>query len=140
MHGAPGHRALQLRGIAAPELGVYPAERPDDGRALIVIPGGGYEFLSIQNGGINIARAFNARGITAFVLTYRLPGEGWSARADVPLQDAQRAIRLVRANAARWRIDPAKLGIVGFSAGGHVAATLATSFDERVYRDRKSVV
>jgi acetyl esterase/lipase len=79
------------------------------------------------------ARRLNTVGVTAFVLRSRLPGEGWMNRADVPLQDAQRAMRLVRAEAARYNVDPARLGFMGFSAGGHVAASLATRAAAQVY-------
>ena len=71
---------------------------------------------------------FNAAGVTCFVLRYRLPGEGWARRSDVPLQDAQRAMRLVRANAANYGVDPARIGFMGFSAGGHLACSIATRF------------
>ena len=83
--------------------------------------------------GIDVADRFNAERTTVFVLTYRLPTEGWANRSQVPLQDAQRAMRLIRVRAAEWRIDPARLGVVGFSAGGHLAADLAVSFDHSLY-------
>jgi acetyl esterase/lipase len=133
MNGPPGERQLWLRGVAQPIVAVYRPQHPD-GSALLVIPGGGYGFLSIQNEGIDIANTFTPRGVTVFVLAYRLPAEGWTRRWDVPLQDAQRAIRLIRAEAARWRIDPEKLGALGFSAGGHLGASLAVGYDDQVYR------
>jgi acetyl esterase/lipase len=83
--------------------------------------------------GMDVARHFNEAGVTCFVLRYRLPGEGWQNRADVPLQDAQRAMRLVRANAATYGIDSARIGFMGFSAGGHVACSIATRFAAKVY-------
>ena len=110
------------KGIRHPYIGVFRPQRPD-GRAVLVMPGGGYVFVSLINEGVNVARVLNPLGITVFVLAYRLPGEGWFNRTDVPLQDAQRAMRLIRANAAHYRIDPAKLGILGFSAGGHLGGT-----------------
>jgi acetyl esterase/lipase len=132
MNGPRGGRQLWVRGIPAPELHVYRA--PDrDGSALLSLPGGGYGMVSVQNEGIDVAQRFNASGTTVFVLTYRLPGEGWTNRHLVPLQDAQRAMRIIRARAAEFRIDPRRLGIVGFSAGGHLAADLATAYSERVY-------
>jgi len=100
---------------------------------VLAIPGGGYLFVSVQNEGADFAAKLTERGYTVFVLVYRLPGEGWQQGEDVPLQDAQRAMRVVRANAARWDVDPETLSVVGFSAGGHVAATLATDFAEPVY-------
>ena len=100
---------------------------------MLVIAGGGYTCIVIDHEGFNTARRLNAAGITAFVLRYRLPAEGWADGANVPLQDVQRAMRLIRANAARYGIDPKRCGVVGFSAGGHMAASLATRFDEPVY-------
>jgi len=132
MNGPAGRQELWLRGTADPIVAVYRPERPD-GRAVLTIPGGGYGFVSIQNEGIDVARTLNPHGITVFALSYRLPSEGWDDQADVPLQDAQRAMRLIRANAARYGIDPAKLGIVGFSAGGHLAASLTVGYDDKVY-------
>jgi acetyl esterase/lipase len=111
---------------------VFRPAKPD-GRAVLVIAGGGYNFVSVHNEGIDVANALTPHGITCFVLVYRLPGEGWSNRADVPLQDAQRAMRLIRARAATWGVDSAKLGLVGFSAGGHLGATLAVGHSDQVY-------
>lgn len=132
MNGPKDNRELFVQGVAIPEVNVYRPARPD-GSSLLVIPGGGYYFLSAQNEGINAAHRFNANGTTAFVLSYRLPGEGWANRSLVPLSDAQRAMRLIRARAADFRIDPARLGVIGFSAGGHLAAHLTVAYDERVY-------
>jgi acetyl esterase/lipase len=133
MNNPPPDRQLWIRGVPTPEVHVFrPAH--SDGSSLLAIPGGGYEFLSVQNEGIDAAERFNADRTTVFVLTYRLPAEGWSNRSLVPLQDAQRAMRLIRARAADLRVDPARLGVIGFSAGGHLAADLAVSFDQRVYK------
>ena len=88
----------------------------------------------MQNEGLDLAERFNADRTTVFVLTYRLPAEGLGGRSLAPLQDAQRAMRMIRARASDFRIDPARLGIIGFSAGGHLAADLAVSFDQGVYR------
>jgi acetyl esterase/lipase len=132
MNGPANARELWLRGVATPEVGVFRPARAD-GSALLALPGGGYEFLSVQNEGLDVAQRFNAERVTVFVLTYRLPGEGWTNRHLVPLQDAQRAMRLIRSRASDFRIDPARLGVVGFSAGGHLAADLAVSHAERTY-------
>jgi acetyl esterase/lipase len=132
MNGPPDARELWLRGIANPEIQVYRPARPD-GSALLALPGGGYEFLSVQNEGLDVAERFNAEHTTVFVLTYRLPAEGWANRHLVPLQDAQRAMRLIRSRAADFRTDPARLGVIGFSAGGHLAADLATAYAEPAY-------
>ncbi|MBO9623591.1 MAG: alpha/beta hydrolase [Sphingomonas sp.] len=125
-------RELWLRGVSEPMVAVYRPARPD-GRAVLSIPGGGYRFVSIENEGIDVAKALTPHGITVFVLAYRLPGEGWANQWDVPLQDAQRAMRLIRSRASEFGIDPAKLGIVGFSAGGHLGADLATGHADPVY-------
>ena len=127
-----GFKELWLRGVSEPMVGVYRPAKPD-GRAVLSIPGGGYNFVSVENEGVDVAKALTPHGITVFVLAYRLPGEGWANRADVPLQDAQRAMRLIRANAAKYGIDPAKLGICGFSAGGHLGASLAVGHADPVY-------
>lgn len=132
MNGRPGARELWLRGIAEPVVGVFRPARPN-GTAVLAIPGGGYGFVSIENEGIDVAKALNPAGITVFALAYRLPGEGWAQRQDVPLQDAQRAMRLIRSGAARYGIDPARLGVCGFSAGGHLAGSLTVAHDDRVY-------
>ena len=118
--------------VGTPILTVFRPDQPD-GSALVLCPGGGYVRTVIDKEAFESARRFNAAGVTVFVLRYRLPGEGWANRADVPLQDAQRAMRLVRANAATYRIDPRRVGVLGFSAGGHVAASLATRFADKVY-------
>jgi acetyl esterase/lipase len=95
--------------------------------AIVICPGGGYGHLSFEREGTNEGAYFKAKGVAAFVLKYRLPTNGY--RHPVPMLDAQRAIRLVRSHAADWKIDPAKVGIMGFSAGGHLASTVDTHFD-----------
>ena len=132
MNGPLARRQLWVRGVSVPEILVYRPARPD-GSALLSIPGGGYGFLSVQNEGMDLAQRLNAIGTTVFVLVYRLPGEGWADRSIVPLQDAQRAMRVIRARAAEFRIEPDRLGVVGFSAGGHLAADLAVSHTDRCY-------
>ena len=132
MNGARGERQLWVSGIVHPEINVFRAPRPD-GSALLVIPGGSYSFVSVQNEGIDIARRYTPFGTSVFVLTYRLPGEGWKNRSRVPLADAQRAMRLLRAQAAALHIDAQRIGVLGFSAGGHLTADLATAFDETSY-------
>jgi acetyl esterase/lipase len=132
--GRPGlYRDILMRGVARPEVGVFRPSRPD-GRAALVMPGGGYAYTSLRGEGIDVAHALNALGITVFVLSYRLPGEGWVDRADVPLADAQRAMRLIRANARHYGIRADKLGVLGFSAGGHLAGSLVVNHALEVYR------
>jgi acetyl esterase/lipase len=132
MNGPKESRELWIRGVPFPELHVFRPARPD-GSAMLVLPGGGYRFLSVQNEGLAAALRFAAEGTTGFVLAYRLPGEGWANRHLVPLQDAQRAMRLIRSRAAEFEIDPRRLGVLGFSAGGHLAADLAVSYAEQLY-------
>lgn len=128
----PGSDDRWITGVAAPTLSVRRPARAD-GSAVILLPGGGYGFLAWDNEGEEQARWLTARGTTCFILTYRLPGEGWAERALVPLQDAQRAVRLVRSRASTFGIDPARLAVLGFSAGGHLAGSIATRHAERVY-------
>ena len=132
MNGPPGSRQLWIRGVPRPEINVFRPADPD-GSALLVLPGGGYGFLSVENEGLHAAQRFNADRITVFILTYRLPGEGWERRHLVPLQDAQRAMRLIRARAQDFGIDPDRLGVLGFSAGGHLAADLCVAHSEATY-------
>ncbi len=103
---------------------VYRPAQPN-GTAIVICPGGGYGGLAVQPEGHGIAAWLNGHGVTGVVLEYRMP----AGRHAVPLLDAQRAIRTVRANAKAWNIDPARIGIIGFSAGGHLASTAATHFD-----------
>lgn len=121
-----------LRNVATPDLRVFRPARPN-GQALLVVPGGAYWFVSVANEGVDLAERMLGYGVTVFVLTYRLPGEGWKHRSDVPLQDAQRAMRVIRSRASTLGIDANKVGVVGFSAGGHLAATLATQHAEKTY-------
>jgi acetyl esterase/lipase len=95
--------------------------------AVVICPGGGYGMLCMDYEGTDIGKWFADRGVAGFVLRYRLPGQGY--RHPAPLLDAQRALRLVRSRAAEWNLDPKRIGIMGFSAGGHLAATLETHFD-----------
>jgi acetyl esterase/lipase len=121
-----------LTHLDRPQLRVFRPEE-SNGAALLVLPGGGYRFVSIKNEGVDVAEAFCPRGYTVFVLTYRLPGEGWAARADVPLQDAQRAMRLIRARATGEGYQAAAVSVLGFSAGGHLAASLLVGAAEQLY-------
>lgn len=103
----------------------WPEEGKANGAAVVIFPGGGYVRLAINHEGYDIAKWFAARGIAAFVVKYRMQEYGFPA----PLLDGLRALRLVRNNAADWGIDPAKIGVVGFSAGGHLAASVSTRFN-----------
>jgi acetyl esterase/lipase len=118
--------------VGTPLLTVFRPAHPD-GSAIVLAPGGGYVRTVIDKEAFESARRFNQAGITVFVLRYRLPGEGWANQADVPLQDAQRAVRLVRAYAGHYGLDPARVGFLGFSAGGHVGVSIATRHAAKVY-------
>lgn len=133
---SPIDRAIDQ--IGRPVLNVFRPDRPD-GSAMIIAPGGGYAREMLDFEGMDVARHFNTRGVTCFVLRYRLPGEGWANRSDVPLQDAQRAMRLVRAGAAQYGLDPVRIGFMGFSAGGHLACSIATRFAAKVYQPVDSI-
>jgi len=121
-----------LRNVATPDLRIFRPARPN-GQALLVVPGGAYWFVSVANEGVDLAARMLPYGITVFVLTYRLPGEGWQNRSNVPLQDAQRAMRVIRSRATELGIDANRVAVLGFSAGGHLAATLATQHAEHTY-------
>jgi acetyl esterase/lipase len=122
---------MRIRNVQVPSVAVYlPAKRHATGQAVIICPGGGYQVLAYDWEGIDIARWFASRGIAAIVLKYRLPvSNSVAVRHEAPLQDAQRALRLTRFNAEHWNIDVNKIGVMGFSAGGHLASTLGTRFD-----------
>ena len=127
--------AEDIRKVTVPTLTAYFADQEkSNGTSVIICPGGGYGMLAINKEGFKVAEWFNSLGINAFVLKYRLPSDLIMKNKTVaPLQDAQEAIRLVRRNAIKWNLNPNKIGIMGFSAGGHLAATLATHYDDKVY-------
>ena len=120
-------------GISMPDLTVFRPAKPD-GSAILLMPGGGYDHLTTDKEGADVARELGKSGITCFVLRDRLPREGWNQSMDVPLQDAQRAMRILRSRSAHFGIDPSRVGVMGFSAGGHLAAQMATwGPDARTY-------
>lgn len=118
--------------VVSPVLEVFVPQNPT-GVAVLVAGGGGYTRIGIVKEAFPAAFWLAAQGITAFVLTYRLPREGWRDGPSVPLQDGQRALRLVRANAGRFRIDPDRIGVMGFSAGGHLCGMIAARSTHRSY-------
>jgi acetyl esterase/lipase len=123
---------------------VYSPTGKNTGAAVVVFPGGGYQILAIDLEGTEVCDWLTTRGITCIVLKYRVPntGRSWNqscgcdvrTRSSRPLEDAQRTISLVRFHAGEWHIDPHKIGVLGFSAGGHLVAAVSTRFDARVYR------
>ena len=124
--------------IPKPDIAVYlPAKRNTSGQAVLIIPGGGYHAIAYTWEGTDVAKWLNANGIIAVVLKYRLPNDTTSNidRYKSPMLDASRAIRIIRANAAKWNIDENNIGVMGFSAGGHLASTLGTHFNQEKSRD-----
>ncbi len=121
----------RISNVVIPDIAVYlPARRFVTGQAVVICPGGGYRILAYDHEGKDIAKFLNSIGVAGIVLKYRLPVSGNVTEPyKVPLADAQRAMRLVRYNAKKWNIDPSKIGIMGSSAGGHLASTLGTHFD-----------
>ncbi|MCC8425100.1 alpha/beta hydrolase [Mucilaginibacter sp. UR6-11] len=129
------------RTVSIPTLIPFPADKSiATGTAIVICPGGGYGGLSMDNEGTSIAKAFNQIGVTAFVLKYRLPSDEIMIDKTIgPLQDAQAAIQMVRSKAAAWGINPAKIGIIGFSAGGHLASTAETHFKNVVIPNKDNI-
>lgn len=130
-----GRPWLAVTNVSQPTMTVYAPRGKNTGAAVVVFPGGGYQCLAIDLEGTEICDWLNSRGITAVLLKYRVPikrvgpyGESLQA-----LQDAQRTLGLVRLNAAKWHIDPHKIGVIGFSAGGHMVTATSTNHDERSY-------
>jgi len=127
--------------VSVPSLSVFlPAKGTGNGTAVIICPGGGYHVLLAKREGSDVAKAFNKLGITAFVLEYRLPDDQVLVDKTIgPLQDAQQALKLVRQEAKKWNIDPSKVGIMGFSAGGHLAATAGIHFNAPVIENEEQI-
>ncbi|MFT4092869.1 MAG: alpha/beta hydrolase [Niabella sp.] len=125
--------------VSIPEMLMFKPEKPN-GTAVIICPGGGYSILAIGHEGLEVAKVLNSWGVTAFVLKYRLPSDRTMMDKSIgPLQDAERAIQLVRVNAREWGVDPKKVGIMGFSAGGHLAASLSTRYEEQLIENHKHI-
>ena len=112
---------------------VYSPKANNTGAAVVVFPGGGYRILAIDLEGTEVCDWLNSVGITCVLVKYRVPEPGPYPKSSAPLQDAQRAFGMVRAHADEWHIDPNRIGVLGFSAGAHLAAALSTHFDQRLY-------
>jgi acetyl esterase/lipase len=128
------------RGVTKPNLEIYlPEKEKATGTAVVICPGGGYSVIVFQGEGVSTAKEFARNGVAAFVLKYRLPDDSSMLDKKIgPLQDAQQAIKVVRENAAQWGINPNKIGIMGFSAGGHLASTGATHFNKSLIENSKN--
>lgn len=122
---------IRISGVTVPEIAVYlPTARASTGQAVVICPGGGYSILAYDWEGTDVAKLLNAKGIAAIVLKYRLPDPARNgADHNLPMLDAQRAMQMVRAMAPKWNIHRDKIGLMGFSAGGHVASTAGTRFN-----------
>ena len=133
-------RSGMFAGVAKPTLEIYLPEKENaTGAAVVICPGGGYAVVVYQGEGIKTAKEFARNGIAAFVLKYRLPNDTTMLDKKIgPLQDAQQAIKVVRENAAKWGIDINKVGIMGFSAGGHLASTEATHYRKAVIENNNN--
>ncbi|WP_026463418.1 alpha/beta hydrolase [Adhaeribacter aquaticus] len=123
-----------VRKVRKPTLTVYlPAKEKANGTAVVILPGGGYGIVASRHEGVDVAKKFNEQGIAAFVVKYRLPDAKVTSNPEItPLQDAQQALTIVRKRAKEWDINPARVGIMGFSAGGHLASTVGTHFNNVV--------
>lgn len=132
---------LRIRKVQIPTLEVFlPAKRSANSKAVVICPGGGYGMLAYDWEGTEIAKWFNTQGVTAFVLKSRLPqSKSIKTQYEAPLQDAQRAIRMVRFHADKWGVDKNKIGVMGFSAGGHLASTLGTHYNRSVFEKHDDI-
>lgn len=126
--------------VSTPTMTVYPAKGKNTGAAVVIFPGGGYWILAMDIEGTDVCDWLTAKGVTCILLKYRVPGNNLSPRSGcypkspTALEDAQRTIRLVRSHAAEWKIDPNKIGVLGFSAGGHLVAATSTLYDKKLYK------
>ena len=129
-----GASVLRLSGVSDPTITIYPAsDEVATGAAMVVCPGGGYEILAYDLEGDDICQWLNEIGVTAVLLKYRVPRRTGLEKHTAPLQDVQRAISLVRSKAEELNLDPQRIGVMGFSAGAHLAAMASTSYDKRTY-------
>ena len=129
-----GASVLRLSGVSDPTITIYPAsDEVATGAAMVVCPGGGYEILAYDLEGDEICQWLNEIGVTAVLLKYRVPRRTGLEKHTAPLQDVQRAISLVRSKAEELNLDPQRIGVIGFSAGAHLAAMASTSYDKRTY-------
>ena len=129
-----GRPLIRLGDVSVPTITLFAAPAAHNtGAAVVVFPGGGYSILAIDLEGTEVCDWLNSIGVNCVLLKYRVPNTGPYPKSPEALQDAQRAVGLVREHAAEWHIDPKRIGVLGFSAGGHLAAALSTHFDQRLY-------
>jgi acetyl esterase/lipase len=128
-----GKPVVRLGNVSTPTITLYSPKGSNTSAAVVVFPGGGYRILAIDLEGTEVCEWLNSAGISCALLKYRVPDTGPYPKSSAALQDAQRAVGLVRAHAAEWKIDPNRIGVLGFSAGAHLAAALSTHYDQRLY-------
>jgi acetyl esterase/lipase len=129
-----GKPVVRLGNVSAPTITLYSPVGNNSGTAVLVFPGGGYRILAIDLEGTEVCDWLTASGISCLVLKYRVPDSGPYPKSPQALEDAQRAMGLIRSHAAEWHIDPNRIGVLGFSAGAHLAAALSTHFADRLYK------
>jgi acetyl esterase/lipase len=127
-----GRPVIRLGNVSRPTLTVY-APKKNTGAAIVVFPGGAYHILAMDLEGTEVCDWLNSVGVTCVLVKYRVPDSGPYPKSSAALQDAQRALGMVRSHAAEWHIDPARIGVLGFSAGAHLSAALSTHFEQRLY-------
>ena len=128
-----GKPLIRLGNVSTPTITLYQPTTKPTGAAVVVFPGGGYHILAIDLEGTEVCDWLTSSGIACIILKYRVPDSGPYPKSSAALQDAQRAVGLVRSHAAEWHIDPHRIGVLGFSAGAHLAAALSTHYDQRLY-------
>jgi acetyl esterase/lipase len=128
-----GRPVIRLGNVSTPTITLYAPKANNTGAAVVVFPGGGYRILAIDLEGTEVCDWLNSIGVNCILLKYRVPDSGPYPKSSAALQDAQRALGIVRQHAAEWHIDPHRIGVLGFSAGGHLAAVLSTHYDQRLY-------
>lgn len=128
-----GKPLIRLGNVSNPTITLYSPKNGNTGAAVVVFPGGGYQILAIDLEGTEVCDWLNSAGITCVLLKYRVPDTGPYPKSPAALEDAQRAVGMVRQHAAEWGIDPNRIGVLGFSAGAHLAAALSTHYDKRLY-------
>jgi acetyl esterase/lipase len=132
-HIVAGRPVLRLGNVSSPTLTVYSPTGHDTGAAVVVFPGGGYRILAIDLEGTEVCDWLTSSGVTCILVKYRVPDSGPYPKSPAALQDAQRALGMVRQHAVEWHINPHRIGVLGFSAGAHLSAALSTHFNPRLY-------
>ncbi len=128
-----GKPVIRLGNVSAPTLTLYAPAGKNSGAAVVVFPGGGYHILAMDLEGTEVCDWLSSSGISCVLVKYRVPDSGPYPKSSAALQDAQRALGIVRSHATEWHIDPKKIGVLGFSAGAHLAAAVSTHYDDRLY-------